>query len=96
MNRLEKAQEICGRHYLVDPKMRSALYFPGGDLIRLLEISDDVPYMDCVWALPHPEESFELILMCPQDYDSYREGRLTLPEGWSKEPVEIRSTNGHR
>jgi hypothetical protein len=86
---LEEARILANSHKLIDPATsRIICYSKDTDtIIRLLEVSKEVPPSGCVFAVTFAPGNgvgypSSIILLNPSDYRKIKEGKLSLPEDW--------------
>lgn len=85
----EEAMLLAEKHKQVDPQTTHVILYSteDDDIIKLLEVSRDVPSSGSVFAISFAPGNgihyiSSVILLSPRDFKKLKDGKLALPEDW--------------
>ena len=85
----KEAKQLAEAHRSFDPNTTEILFFDSvrHDMIRLLEISSDVPASGCLFPVTfEPAEGMKypstIIVVAQEDFDKLKDSKISLPQGW--------------
>ncbi len=88
----DTAIELAKWHRKADPATIAIKYFPGGESIRLLEVSESAPTTDEILPFRFATDPTSgimypsiVILVSPDEWRHIKDGNLNLPSGWDLE-----------
>ena len=85
----EEAMLLAEKHKQVDPQTTIVILYSkdDDDMIKLLEVSRDVPSSGSVFAVTYARGKgmnyiSSIILLSPYDFKKVKDGKLSLPPDW--------------
>jgi hypothetical protein len=93
----ETTQWLAAFHRKLDPGIRQIYYIPDDRVIRMVEVTESVPYTGQVVPfgfkpLGRIDYPSIFVLLHPREWSQIRRGKLKLP--WKEKPVPLRETMG--